>query len=143
MPRDTTLLVTADHGMVDVPKTAQVDVDDVPGLTAGVRVLTGEPRARHVHGLPGAGDDVLAAWQGALSDRMWVGRGADALSTGLLGPLVTDLSRSRVGGVVAVATSPVAVVRSRVEPLLTRLVGHHGALTADELLVPLLTTHPQ
>ena len=143
LPRDTTLLVTADHGMVDVAKTAQVDVDDSPELTAGVRALTGEPRARHLHCLPGAADDVLAAWQGALNGRMWVGRGADALSAGLLGPLVTDVSRSRVGDVVAVATSPVAVVRSHVEPMLTRLVGHHGALTADELLVPLLTTHLQ
>lgn len=143
LPQGTALLVTADHGMVDVPKAAQVDVDNSPELTAGVSALTGEPRARHVHCLPGAADDVLAAWQGALSDRMWVGRGADALSAGLLGPRVTDVSRARVGDVVAVATSQVAVVRSRAEPMLTRLVGHHGALTADELLVPLLTTHLQ
>ena len=139
LPRDTILHVTADHGMVDVPEVARVDVDTAPLLAAGVRALAGEPRARHVHCLPGAVDDVLAAWQSELGDRMWVGRGAEALSAGLLGPHVTDLTRSRVGDVLAVATGDVAVVQSRAEPSFARLVGHHGALTAEELFVPLLT----
>jgi len=138
-PRGTTLHVTADHGMVDVPESARVDVDAVPLLTDGVRVLAGEPRARHVHCLPGAVDDVLAAWQSELGDRMWVGLGAEALSAGLLGPRVSDVTRSRVGDVLAIATSDVAIVQPHAEPLLTNLVRHHGALTPDELFVSLLT----
>ena len=104
-----------------------------------MRVLAGEPRARHVHCLPGAVDDVLAAWQSELGDRMWVGLGAEALSAGLLGTRVSDVTRSRVGDVLAIATSDVAIVQPHAEPLLTNLVGHHGALTPDELFVPLLT----
>jgi hypothetical protein len=140
LPRGTALHVTADHGMVDVPEEARVDVATCAALQAGVRALAGEPRARYVHCLPGAAQDVLAAWQAELGDRMWVGRGEDAVTAGLLGPHVTQLARSRVGDVVAVATSEVAVIHSTAEPLSSRLVGHHGALTDDELLVPLLST---
>lgn len=140
LPAGTALHVTADHGMVDVPDNSKVDADDDEnGLMAGVLALAGEPRARHVHALPGAEAEVLARWQELLGDRMWVGTGVDAVSTGLLGPVVTPAARARTGDVVAIATGDVAVVRREVEPFFSALLGQHGALTADELLVPLLT----
>jgi hypothetical protein len=140
LPRDATLLVTADHGMVAVSDDARVDYDATPALSDGVRGLAGEPRARHVHAQPGAADDVLAAWQAHLGDRMWVGRREQAVAAGLFGPTVTPAAASRIGDVVAIATSDVAVVRRTTESLFSALVGQHGALTPDELLVPLLTT---
>jgi hypothetical protein len=138
LPTGTRLLVTADHGMVDVAHAEQVDVDALPELQDGVRALAGEPRARHVHVERGARDDVLARWQAVLGDRMWVATREEVLAAGLLGPVVTDAARARTGDVVAVATSPVAVVRRTTEPGAARLLGHHGALTPDELAVPLL-----
>lgn len=138
LPPGTTLLVTADHGMVDVEEQSRVDADSRPALWDGVRALAGEPRVRHVHCLPGAVDDVLAAWRSELGDRMWVGRGPDAIEAGLFGPRVGAVARSRIGDVLAIATGDVAVVRSTSEPQMARLRGHHGALTADELDVPLL-----
>ena len=66
-------------------------------------------------------------------------RARDAVAAGLLGPVVTPAALSRTGDVVAVATGDVAVVRRRAEPFFSALLGQHGALTADELLVPLLT----
>ena len=140
LPRGTVLHVTADHGMVDVPAEDRVDADATPSLQEGVRVLAGEPRVRHVHCLPGALDDVLAAWQAELGDRMWVGRGSDAVAAGLFGPVVTEVARRRIGDVVVVSTGTTSVVRSVAEPMFSRLLGHHGALTDDELLIPLLST---
>jgi hypothetical protein len=140
LPADATLLVTADHGMVTVSDDARVDYDASPELAEGVRGLAGEPRARHVHAQPGAVDDVLAAWQARLGDRMWVGRREDAVAAGLFGPTVTPDASSRIGDVVAIATGDVAVVRRTTESLFSSLTGQHGALTADELLVPLLMT---
>ncbi len=140
LPAGTALHVTADHGMVDVPDGSKVDADDDEnGLMEGVLALAGEPRARHVHALPGAEADVLARWQELLGERMWVGTGTDAVALGLLGPVVTPAARARTGDVVAIATGDVAVVRRQVEPFFSALLGQHGALTADELLVPLLT----
>ena len=51
---------------------------------------------------------------------------------------MTAQALSRTGDVVAVATSPVAVVRRRGEAQVAALVGQHGALTDDERGVPLL-----
>ena len=140
LPVGTVLHVTADHGMVDVDDDARVDADTVPALVDGVRALAGEPRARHVHVLPGAQADVLARWRDELGDRMWVGTGDDAVAAGLFGPVVGRVARARIGDVVAVATGNVAVVRRTAEPRFSALRGQHGALTDDERLVPLLST---
>lgn len=138
LPADATLLVTADHGMVNVAEEEQVDFDATPSLSDGVHALAGEPRMRHVHVESGALDSVLAAWRSELGARMWIGRRDEAIAAGLFGPVVTDTARSRIGDVLAIAQGSVGVVRRKVEPMLSSLTGQHGALTDDELLVPLL-----
>lgn len=140
LPADTTLLVTGDHGMVDVPEEARIDLDGHARLTEGVLAIAGEPRARHVHTQPGAADDVLANWTAELGDRMWVGRRADVVDAGLLGPTVRPTALARTGDVVAIATSDLALVRRTTEPLMAGLRGQHGALTCHEALVPLIIT---
>lgn len=140
LPADAVLHVTADHGMVTVSEEQKVDFDSSSVLSDGVTALAGEPRARHVHARPGAVADVLAAWQAELGERMWVGRRDDAVTAGLFGPVVTTVARQRIGDVVAIARGDVAVVRRQAESTLSSLPGQHGALTDDELLVPLLTT---
>ncbi|HET9290503.1 MAG TPA: alkaline phosphatase family protein, partial [Actinomycetes bacterium] len=64
LPGDAALFVTGDHGMVDLRPQQRVDLADQPELAAGVRLLAGEARARHVHTQRGAADDVLATWRG-------------------------------------------------------------------------------
>ena len=138
LPDDASLLVTADHGMVNVTPDEQVDFDSSAVLSDGVHALAGEPRVRHVHVLRGALESVLATWQAELGDRMWVGRREDAVAAGVFGPAVSDAARGRIGDVLAIASGSVGVVRRTVEPMLSSLTGQHGALTDDELLVPLL-----
>jgi hypothetical protein len=140
LPPDALLVVTADHGMVTVPEHARVDFDASGVLRDGVAGLAGEPRMRYVHARPGAKADVLAAWRAELGDRMWVGTREDAVAAGLFGPVVSTSARQRIGDVVAIASTPdVAVVRRSSESMLSSLPGQHGALTDDELLIPLLT----
>jgi predicted AlkP superfamily pyrophosphatase or phosphodiesterase len=140
LPAGTTLLVTADHGMVSMPQDETVDAD-VPSspLRDGVIALAGEPRMRHVHVRSGARDDVLATWQAALGDHAWVITGDEAVRLGLFGPIVTPLARERIGDVLAIARDGSGVVQRRRESTLSSLPGHHGALTDGELLVPLLS----
>lgn len=138
LPDDAVLLITADHGMVTVPDEGKVDFDASAELQDGVLALAGEPRARHVYTRPGAAEDVLARWRGHLSDRMWVLSRAEAIAAGWFGPEVSATSRRRIGDLVVVARADTAVVRRRAEPTLSALPGQHGALTDEELLVPLL-----
>jgi hypothetical protein len=140
LPVGTTLLVTADHGMavMRAEETVDADVESSP-LREGVRALAGEPRMRHVHARPGAADDVLATWRSVLGDRAWVITGDEAVRSGLFGTIVTPLARQRIGDVLAIARDGLGVVQRRRESLSSSLLGHHGALTDEELLVPLLS----
>lgn len=139
LPAGADLYVTADHGMVDVPPDARVDLAVDTDLAAGVRVLGGEPRARYVYTRPGAAPDVLATWRERLGDRFWVLSRAEAVAYGLFGPDVPESLAARLGDVVAAAYEPWAVVDSRREPPgLLALVGLHGSLTEAETAVPLL-----
>jgi hypothetical protein len=135
---DTTLVVTADHGMTTIPEEDKVDFDDSTTLQDGVLALAGEPRARYVHARDGADADVHAAWHAQLADRMWVLRRDEAIAAGLFGPSVGAAARARIGDVVAISRSTTAVVRRKAESRLSALPGQHGALTDDELLIPLL-----
>jgi Type I phosphodiesterase / nucleotide pyrophosphatase len=138
LPGDAALVVTGDHGMVDLRPAQRIDLADQPELAAGVRLLAGEARARHVHVERGAAADVLAAWRALLGHAMWVLPGEEAVADGWFGPSVPDRVRPRIGDVVAAAFGPVGVVQREVDPTQAGLTGHHGSLTAAEQLVPFL-----
>lgn len=138
LPADTVLAVVADHGMVGTDAGWRVDVDTTPALLAGVRRLAGEARVRHVFAADGALDDVVAAWREELGEAAWVRTRDEAIAEGWFGGAVTDTARGRIGDVVAAARGNWTLVRSRIEPRETALVGHHGSLTDAEQRVPLL-----
>jgi hypothetical protein len=137
LPDDAVLLVTADHGMLDVPAGTRLDVDEQPDLRDGVRLLAGEPRARYVHAVPGAEADLLARWREVLGDLAWVVGRDEAIASGVFGAVDPGVVE-RIGDVVALARGGWAMTASRSEPGPSRLVAYHGSLTATELAVPLL-----
>jgi hypothetical protein len=140
LPAGTSLYVTADHGMVEMPQEETVDADaDGSPLRNGVVALAGEPRMRHVHTQAGAAADVLATWRDTLGDRAWVLDADTAIASGLFGPIVTSTARSRIGDVIAISRGGLGIVQRKRESRLSSLPGHHGALTEGELLVPLLS----
>ena len=136
LPPGSALHVIADHGMVD--PTERVDAETVPELREGVALLGGDARARYVYSEPGAHDDVLAAWTDVLGDRAWVVPRERAVTDGWFGPIGPGMLE-RVGDVIAVPHTDLAIVASEGEPWLERMVGMHGSLVAEEQLVPLLT----
>lgn len=139
LPDDALLLITADHGMVDVPQDARTDLARCPELDAGVRLVSGEARAAYVHAVPGAEADVLATWSETFSNVSWVVSREQAIEDGWFGPSVRPELLPRIGDVIVAAREPVAVVDSRRMPVeLLRMIGMHGSLTAREQLVPLL-----
>jgi hypothetical protein len=138
VPAGTVVHITADHGMVDVPPDRRLDVDTQPQLRAGVALLGGEPRARHIYADPGAVTDVHAAWQETLGDSAWVVSREQAIGDGWFGPVERRMA-DRIGDVVAAPSGESAMVATVAEPRESALVGMHGSLTAADQLVPLLT----
>ncbi|HWG12732.1 MAG TPA: alkaline phosphatase family protein [Streptosporangiaceae bacterium] len=138
LPGGTSLYITADHGMVDVPLEDRIDVDDSPDLRAGVILLGGEPRARHVYAHPGAEADVLAAWREVLGSRAWVVSREEAIKENWFGPVDPEMI-PRIGDVVAAPAGNWGIVATEAEPRESALTGMHGSLVAADQLVPLLS----
>ncbi|MGW5558661.1 alkaline phosphatase family protein [Micromonospora sp. NPDC003944] len=138
LPSDAALLVTADHGQLDIPAAHRFDLDTDPRLRAGVRLVAGEARVRYLHVEPGAVDDVLSAWSEVLGATARVRTRDDVVATGWFGP-VAEEHLGRIGDVVVTCNDTYAVMASRTErPMASKLVAYHGSDTAAELTVPLL-----
>ncbi|MCM2387356.1 alkaline phosphatase family protein [Streptomyces albipurpureus] len=140
LPPRSALYVTADHGMIDIPfdEESRIDFDEDWELRAGVALLGGEGRARHVYAVQGAEADVLAVWREVLGERFWVASRAEAIAAGWFGPSVDERVEGRIGDVVAAACDDVAITASVNEPHESAMVGMHGSMTPAEQLVPLL-----
>ncbi|MFJ7150913.1 alkaline phosphatase family protein [Streptomyces sp. NPDC100445] len=140
LPPRSALYVTADHGMVDVPfdERHRIDFDEDWELSAGVALLGGEGRARHVYAVPGAENDVLTCWREVLGEQFWVASRDEAVAAGWFGPRVDERVYPRIGDVVAAAHDDVLLIASQREPKESALAGNHGSMTPAEQLVPLL-----
>lgn len=142
LPTRTRLLVTADHGMLDVPEDAKIDYDNEPVLSDGVDLIAGEARARYLYVAPGDVDAVRSRWTRRLGDRVAVVSRDEAIDRGWFGWSVSTPARTRIGDLIALAVSDTAIVRRKAESRSSTLIGHHGALSDAEQLVPLLSTPP-
>jgi Type I phosphodiesterase / nucleotide pyrophosphatase len=139
LPDDAFLLVTADHGMVDVALDRRIDLAHDPELSAGVRHSGGEPRALHLYCEPGAAADVAQTWTARLGAQAWVRDREQAIAQGWFGP-VAERVLPRIGDVVVATAGEIAIVDSRHHrPQLLALIGLHGSLTTEETAVPLLS----
>lgn len=139
LPGDAALIVTADHGGLNVPDDARIDCDADPLLSNGIRVIAGEARVRYLHTEPGAAADVLAAWTERLAGRALVQTREQAVASGVFGP-VRDGHLARIGDVVVTCTGDTAILATAHEPpQAAALVGFHGGLTPAETAIPLIT----
>ncbi|MCR6703640.1 MAG: alkaline phosphatase family protein [Cellulomonas sp.] len=137
LPRGSVLVVTADHGMVDVDRTRRWDVAHDSRLSAGVDLVAGEPRASHVHVAPGVPvEQVRTAWQDVLGDDALVLTRDEVVDSGLIGP-VDERVRPVVGDLMVAMAGAATVVDTRTQTAASLdMVGVHGSLTPHEMLVP-------
>lgn len=142
VPPKVGVLVTADHGSVDVPHRAHVLFDQAPELIAGVRHVGGEPRCLHLYLDPGATDAdrraLATVWEQSEGERAWVATREEAVSAGLFGEVHPDVL-PRIGDVLVAARKRVVYYDSRpVDQAARTMIGQHGSLTAEERIVPLV-----
>lgn len=136
------VLVTADHGMIDVAARNHVVFDDDPQLIDGIRHIAGDPRCLHLHFEPDASElqraRALDAWRASESTRSWVFTRAELIASGWLGA-VDPAVEGRIGDVIVAARKGIAYYDGRTATAHSRaMIGQHGSFSADELRVPLL-----
>lgn len=132
LPAGAALLVTADHGQVDVGDATIVLHDDVLDDTT---LLSGEGRFTWLHAKEDRVDALLARCRDRYGDVADVMTRDEVVGAGWFGGALTDEVARRLGDVALVATAPVAFL----DPTDTgshHLRCRHGGLTEDELLVP-------
>ena len=136
---DEGMLLTADHGVVDVPGAKQVLFDTVPALVAGVRHIGGDPRCLQLYTETGVDADALAeAWRAVEGERAWIFTRAEAVAAGLFGTVRPE-ALDRIGDVIVAARKLVAYYDSREPNQSARsMIGQHGSLTDEELRVPVI-----
>lgn len=139
LPAGTLLLLTADHGMVDVPEKSRIDYSSSPALISGVRHTAGEPRLVQLYLEPDADVAALtAAWQDAWGAQAWVLSREEAVQRGYFGTVRPEVL-PRIGDLLVAAREPVAFYDlRRTAPHAMAIVGQHGSVTKAERDVPLL-----
>ena len=151
LPANTTLGITGDHGMVDVPATRRIDYAALtadgdlerPELLDGVAHTAGEPRLVQLHVEAQASaqrrEALCAAWQETWGAHAWVLTRDEAIQAGWFGARVTERVRPRIGDLLIVAHGDLALYDGRrVGAHAFDMVGHHGAPTRAEREVPFL-----
>ncbi len=141
-PANTLILLTADHGMVDVPWSARVDFSVYPELVAGVRHTAGEPRMVHLYLEPDATAEsrqvLMGAWLERYGKLAWVLTREQAIDAGYFGD-VSETVKARIGDVLILARESIAFYDlRRVRATSMDVVGQHGSITKAEREVPLL-----
>lgn len=134
---ETLLLVTADHGHVFTPLTERRTWQQHPELQRLCRCPPGgEARHSYLYADPAKRSALLGYCHDHLAASFTVLDGAEALAGGLYGPVgrLHPEAVARVGDVVLLARGGASFWDASND---AQLLGMHGALEADEMLVPL------
>lgn len=132
----TLLLVTADHGQIHIPPERILSAKDDPELSQHLMVpIMGESRAAFVYPRPGRTGAIRSYLEDAYTDWFVILDSVRALETGMMGKPITDETYARTGELLILPRGDHALQMGQ-PPV--PLVGRHGGLTQEEMLVPLL-----
>lgn len=144
---DVLLLVTADHGFIDVEPDDQYRLADYPALAECLsRPLTGEPRVPFCQVRPGREDEfadrVAQAFDGAFD----VYSSEALLAAGWFGSppapaRPTAALHERLGTHLLVSRAPVVLVDQVAGERAPAFIGMHGGPSDDEMRVPLMAAY--
>ena len=135
IPTGTRLVVTADHGQIDV---LDDDIcllpDDDPVLELLRAAPSGDPRVPLFHVRPGRQAEFEAMFRDRLGDRFALLTTDELKSLQLLGPAVSARAVALLGDYAAIPGTA-SVLRHRPE---TAMRGFHGGMTPAECRIPLI-----
>lgn len=134
LPADCALVVTADHGQVEVGPDGWRTLAPLHEL---VDTYAGDGRFRHLHAKPGRAGELHGAAAELCGRDARVFRREELLDEGWLGPDPVPATYRRVGDVVLAALGPVGYVDPTL-PYEAKLIAAHGSITAAEVEVPLV-----
>ncbi|MDO4917468.1 MAG: alkaline phosphatase family protein [Rothia sp. (in: high G+C Gram-positive bacteria)] len=142
LPPHVLILLTADHGMVDIPSENRIDYSGDVELLGNIRHIAGEPRMVQLYlndSSPDAKAATMQRWADRWGEKAWIIDTEALCENGYFGQKVTQEARSRMGDIMVSCREPIALYDMRhFKPHALHMVGQHGSLTNEETAVPLL-----
>ncbi len=133
----TLFLLTADHGQIDTPIGRTIYLSHHPDLRNRLLMsFTGEPRAAYLHVRQSEIENVRDYFASHLHQEFCVLDSQAALDAGLFGGgTLAPEARRRIGDLIVLPRANYSLWDKDREP---RLLGRHGGMTEQEMLVPLI-----
>ncbi|QNN63833.1 alkaline phosphatase family protein [Leucobacter denitrificans] len=139
LPADTGVVLTADHGMVDVEAHQQVIFDRNSSEFSDVVDVGGEPRFRSFYLREGSDPHPFTEWLRRIEGkRAWVVTRAQAFESGVFGNTIGPGVPERTGDVLLAARGQCAYYMTDDDPQSFNMVGQHGSWTDEERGIPLI-----
>lgn len=139
LPRGVGLLVTADHGVVDIDPSAHIFLDDLNGLSNLLESVCGDPRAPFVY-LKSAEqlNSVREKLTAFLGSKVVVCTPSDLVRSGYWQEQML-LDAEILPDLVLVTVAEVVIFhRDFAKPSSLLMVGHHGSVSETEMKIPLI-----
>lgn len=131
LPSGTSVMVTADHGQVDC---GVGNVSLHPDVMAMTDRLSGEARFRWLHSEADQ-DELIATTKHYHGSQAWVVGREQMIEEKWFGPVVSAEAERRLGDV-ALLSNDTGGFADPADTGPFELIGRHGSLTAEEMLVP-------
>jgi predicted AlkP superfamily pyrophosphatase or phosphodiesterase len=133
------VLVTADHGIIDISQDRHVYLDLISELEGKVLDVGGDPRVAYVYLQPNANQQqIVTAIDDYCSGRVETFRPDELVELGLWQAELLELS-DLLPDLIVIAIADVAIYhRNFARTTSLKMVGQHGALSDVEIKVPLI-----
>ena len=132
----TLLLITADHGQIHIPPEQILTADQDSELSRHLMVpIMGESRAAFVYPRPGRTETIRDYLEASCPKWFVVRNSVEVLEAGLMGKPIADETYARAGELIVLPRGSRALQQTQPS---VPLVGRHGGLTPEEMLVPLI-----
>jgi hypothetical protein len=137
--RDTLIILTADHGQISTPRSPHHDLRNHPDLVRRLHILpTGENRLQYLYMRPGQTEAVREYYERSWPNQFTFIDPVQARQSGLFGPGTPHPQLfDRLGDALALGQGNAYLWWANKE---NPLLGRHGGLSPDEMLVPFLIT---
>ena len=137
---NSAIIVSADHGFIDTPEPEALELEHCAGLAELLRLpLSGEPRVAYCHTKPGRSERFAMRAREILGSRADVRISAELVAEGWFGPgSVHPRLAERVGDITLIMRGHYTIKDHLPGEKRHLLIGNHGGLTEDEMLIPLV-----
>ncbi len=141
---DTVVIVTADHGLIDSPKEAFIDLDLHPKLRDTlVMPLSGDPRAAYCYVKQGMTDIFENYVHEHLADVCSMFKSAELVERHFFGLDVPNPKLwDRIGDYVLIPKENYVIKDKVLGESPHYYTGHHGGVSEDEMYVPVIVIEP-